>query len=45
MEGGLGLGRIKDGVDGSYEVSGGPLEAFPTIGLQKEAYMKIYKRM
>jgi len=31
-------------VDGSYEVSGGFLEAFPKISFQKKAYRKIYRR-
>jgi len=31
-------------VVGSQEVSSGLLEAFPTLGLQKKVYRKIYKR-
>jgi len=33
-----------DGMDGSQEVPGGLLEAFPTLGLQKKPYRKIYRR-
>ena len=32
-------------MEGYYEVSSGLLEAFPTIGLQREAHRKIYRRI